>query len=84
MFVPESPKADKIKRENLKQFNPNNCFKIDTELGQTFLITAFLDAKNSQDSKKIANYCLHELLSIPLEEIETNFIVKENYLIVKS
>ncbi|MGB5771966.1 MAG: hypothetical protein WBM32_19180, partial [Crocosphaera sp.] len=73
LYVPQIPKADKIKRENLKEFNPNNCFQIDTELGQTFLITAFLEQKKSQDYKKIANYCLHELLSIPLEEIQTKF-----------
>ena len=71
LFIPETPETDKINREKIKQFNPNNCFQIDTELGQTFLITAFLEENNSQNYEKIANYCLHELLSISLEEIET-------------
>lgn len=76
LFIPQSSQTDKIKIEHLKEFNPNHCLQINTKLGQTFLITAFLDPNITEDKEKIANQCLHHLLNLSLEEIQAKFYRK--------
>ncbi|WP_013320657.1 hypothetical protein [Gloeothece verrucosa] len=75
-YIPQTAQKDNIKLEQLKEFNPDHCLQINTKLGQTFLITAFLDPNITENKEKIANQCLHHLLNLSLEEIQAKFYRK--------
>jgi hypothetical protein len=62
---PQNQNQDEIDIDRLKSFNPENCFSphsVNSNLGQTLLITAFLDRDKQQQSlkelRKLAAQCL--------------------------
>ena len=70
VYCPQKEGKDGIQIEKLKDFNPKECLNIDTDLGQTILITAFLSqGVKSEERSNIARKCLQQFLHLSsLEE----------------
>lgn len=66
---PQKEGQDSIEITQLPDFNPHQCLLpkfIDSNLGQTLLITAFLQSNERRQLRKLADSCVREVTQIPL------------------
>ena len=63
--TPQVPGQDSLAVKDLKKLNPNNCLGIETDLGKTILLTAFIPETQENNLEEIAQKCLQSLLELP-------------------
>lgn len=65
IYFDQNEKQDEILIQRLNIFNPKECLNLETDLGQTILITSFLPkGYQAENLKNLAQQCLQNFLNI--------------------